>query len=447
MERPKYKSEEEERTFTIVNEDAVARLRKDGKIDLPPKKMNIPKDERWNMKTLYSATLHGIENGDSAKDIANAIFPEIMKKSKTKGVSEDQMKGIIKKNQDSAIRNARTMVTGAQNLGRLDSFLALQAQGVVQRKIWEATPDDRTRKSHIDIDGEEAELSEKFSNGCMYPGDGNGPPDEVWNCRCSMDTRIIGFTKASGEVVNLNRGYDRTLHDEQMEWEKAIRSDAKGTIEKIGFTSVSGLDKMDKRLLPQTVRQLSELEDKFGAIKSFKDGFEFTLKDRDDCVAVVSSYVSGTGHELQLSTYYYGDSKDLMSNARSDLRTGFTMPCDKAQQDVYTITHEYGHIIQHSTIYTPEYTEKFYSVVSSKEESAVYHETHYKQEAARQMREILAIAKKNNPNFDFMSCTSEYSRSNPEEFFAEAFANSQCGKPNEIGNAMLEWLRRSGFNV
>ena len=40
---------------------------------------------------------------------------------------------------------------------------------------------------------------------------------------------------------------------------------------------------------------------------------------------------------------------------------------------------------------------------------------------------------------------SNYGRSTPYEFFAEAFANSQCGEPNIIGKAMNIWLKEKGM--
>ncbi len=30
------------------------------------------------------------------------------------------------------------------------------------------------------------ERDKRFSNGCMYPGDPDGKPSEVYNCRCTM---------------------------------------------------------------------------------------------------------------------------------------------------------------------------------------------------------------------------------------------------------------------
>lgn len=212
--------------FNMINEKAVERLKREGKIVLPQKKVDIPKDRRWNEKALTSAVLKGLENGDSVKKVAKNIFPEIMSKTDFTGKTQKQIYdkgGIIDKNRQSAIRNARTMMTSAENSGRLDSMKELADQGVVMKKVWESTPDDRTRPSHVDIDGEEQDIDTVFSNGCMFPGDGKGPAEEVWMCRCAMHTHIIGFKNSKGEVSKVNYERDRTLHDEQMEEEKARR--------------------------------------------------------------------------------------------------------------------------------------------------------------------------------------------------------------------------------
>ena len=203
-------------SFTLIDENTVKRLRKDGEVNLPKKKVDIPKDKRWNKKQMNSMLLEGIENGDSADDIAKRMFPELMSKEDLKGKSEKAIAGIIRRNRNSSIRNARTMFTSAENHGRLDSYKNLQDQGVVLKKEWIATPDDRTRPSHIDIDGEQVDPDERFSNGCMFPGDGDGPSEEVWMCRCTMGTEIVGFKASDGSVVGVGRQADRTMHEDQM---------------------------------------------------------------------------------------------------------------------------------------------------------------------------------------------------------------------------------------
>lgn len=192
-------------SFSLIDENTVKRLRRDGEIELPARKINVPKDERWNTKQMGSKLLAGIMNGDSIPKIAQSLGE------------------VIGNNSASAVRNARTMVTSAENHGRLDSYKNLEKQGVVQKKVWMATADDRTRASHIDIDGEEQDLDTPFTNGCMFPADGKAPAEEVWNCRCSMRTHIVGFRKADGSISPVNYERDRTIHDEQMDAERKER--------------------------------------------------------------------------------------------------------------------------------------------------------------------------------------------------------------------------------
>ena len=60
-------------------------------------------------------------------------------------------------------------------------------------------------------------------------------------------------------------------------------------------------------------------------------------------------------------------------------------------------------------------------------------------------QEITQIAKEENPDFLVSKNISEYGKTNYFEAFAETFANSQCGMPNELGKAMNIWLERNGY--
>lgn len=182
MAKPKYTTTEDEITFNLLDTHTVDRLVKNGDVTLPRKKVDVPKDQQWNTKQMSSKLLQGILNGSSIPEIAQSLMD------------------VIGNNVVSAIRNARTMVTGAENAGRLDSYENLAEQGVIQRKVWLATHDERVRESHAEIDGEEAEIDKAFSNGLMYPGDPSGDPSEVWNCRCSMKDHIVGFRRADGSI-------------------------------------------------------------------------------------------------------------------------------------------------------------------------------------------------------------------------------------------------------
>ena len=172
-------------SFDLVDENTVKNLVKDNPKLLPTKKLDIPKDKRWNQKAINSQVLQGIIQGESIDKMAKRLTP------------------IMDGNRKSAIRNARTMTTSAQNKGRLDSYKAAQNNGVVLHKVWMATNSDRTRAWHSDLDGVEVEIDEPFENDygkIMFPGDPNADPGNVYNCRCTMTAKIIGFRREDGSI-------------------------------------------------------------------------------------------------------------------------------------------------------------------------------------------------------------------------------------------------------
>lgn len=160
-------------SFKLYNKQAVEHLLKHNPKILPEPKVNIPKDLKWNQKKMNSAIAQGIMNGDSIEKVA------------------DRLQAVTGMNRTSAIRNARTMMTSAQNAGRIMRYREAEKLGIPIMKKWEATLDHVTRDSHVDVDGEIRKLDEPFSNGLDYPG-ASGPPEEVYNCRCTLVSDIKG---------------------------------------------------------------------------------------------------------------------------------------------------------------------------------------------------------------------------------------------------------------
>jgi len=58
-------------------------------------------------------------------------------------------------------------------------------------KTWTTAGDLSVRASHAAIDNETVAISDKFSNGLMYPSQMGGPPEEVINCRCDVVYRVM----------------------------------------------------------------------------------------------------------------------------------------------------------------------------------------------------------------------------------------------------------------
>lgn len=164
--------------FTLYDEETVMRLvTKDPELlpTMPPKlQIAIKADKRWNMRKFSDTIISGILQGKSIDHIA------------------DDLQNVVGMQRTAAIRNARTAVTSAENGGRQASYEHAAAMGVQVRKRWIATKDNRTRDSHAAMDGVEIGYAEAFStplgSQMLYPGDTNGKPADLYNCRCTVST-------------------------------------------------------------------------------------------------------------------------------------------------------------------------------------------------------------------------------------------------------------------
>ena len=192
----------------IVNEDVVKNMITEGDIKLPnlQKRLSIPKDQRWNTKQINSSVLQGILQGEPMDKIAKRLEP------------------IMNRNENAAIRNARTIVTGAENRGRTDSYRRLEKAGVVMQRVWIATGDSRTRDAHLFMDGQKVDVDEPFTDGdgnkLDYPGDPEAPAETVYNCRCSTKSEPIGFRRADGSISYIDyEEEDESLHEKQIQKE------------------------------------------------------------------------------------------------------------------------------------------------------------------------------------------------------------------------------------
>jgi hypothetical protein len=166
-----------------VNENAIKELATTDKLLLPFKQLDKAKDVAWNVKAINSQMMQGILIGESIPDLAQRLL------------------NVTNMDEASAIRNARTMTTSAENKGRQDSYEKAQSDGVVMVREWIATGDDRTRDWHRDLDGVEVGVDEPWTNtlpdgtedSLMYPGDPDGDPANIYNCRCAMRVHVKGF--------------------------------------------------------------------------------------------------------------------------------------------------------------------------------------------------------------------------------------------------------------
>lgn len=145
------------------------------------------------------ALKRGIDLAYGKKQITASVTSSILQGKSIKHMADDLQKRISTMSRDSAIRTARTAVTGAQNAGRMDSYAAAEKMGIKLKKCWLATLDARTRHSHAMLDSEQVAQDKKFSNGCRFPGDPQGPPWEIYNCRCTLIAAVEGVDTSSAQ--------------------------------------------------------------------------------------------------------------------------------------------------------------------------------------------------------------------------------------------------------
>jgi SPP1 gp7 family putative phage head morphogenesis protein len=110
------------------------------------------------------------------------------------------VKKSLRSNANNAVSIARTETTRIMGESRLDSMKHAAKTGLAMRKEWVSTSDDRTRESHIDLDGERVAMDKPFSNGLQHPGDqSTGDAGETVNCRCTMVTEIADYPNPESE--------------------------------------------------------------------------------------------------------------------------------------------------------------------------------------------------------------------------------------------------------
>ena len=173
-------------SFALVDADTVRNLAVTDTSLLPYKEIDPKKDIPWNMKKINAETLQGLLQGESMDKIAK------------------RMMNVQEMNKTQAIRSARTIVTGAENKGRQDSYARAEADGIILQKEWLSSDQPgRTRDWHMPgaFTSLVVDQDKPFENSLgkiMFPGDPSADPANTYNCRCSMAAVVKGFKKIKG---------------------------------------------------------------------------------------------------------------------------------------------------------------------------------------------------------------------------------------------------------
>lgn len=262
------------------------------------------------------------------------------------------------------------------------------------------------------------------------------------NCRCTLITKFKGFKKLNGEEPEPHTRHEIPKEQEKTAAEKVaetvetiVKATTRAEAETIMFgdngifnanPSISKRQISDEMMI-SVANALQELENKFAVLSNFFERYKPDFRTMRSKYALAACYMSnGT---MEINPKYFKDTEIHRKIVIETRDSGFFMNFTDENALVYAITHEYGHAVEGYYVYqvlkaTDKETERLYKDIK---------------------KEISDIALKNHPEIKVKDLISGYGMKNSKEFFAETFANSQCGAPNELGEAMIEWLKEKGL--
>ena len=184
-------------SYNIVDENTVRELAMSDTSLLPYKEIDPAKDVAWNVRQMKSEVLQGILQGENMQTIAK------------------RLSNVIGMNENSAVRNARTMVTAAENKGRQDGFYQAEEDGIILEKYWLCVHGERTREAHAAAGNDYSKSksipqSQPFIVGgekLMFPGDNSMGASgwNLYNCRCSVAAVVKGFKNAQAQTATAEK--------------------------------------------------------------------------------------------------------------------------------------------------------------------------------------------------------------------------------------------------
>lgn len=216
------------------------------------------------------------------------------------------------------------------------------------------------------------------------------------------------------------------------------------------------LSEIDSRLLSDNTKRLNQLIEKYPKTKEFIKNRQvkfnaLNLKGKN--MAHVSSDIDLKNIEISLSKKHYKNYEELLKTETNEFMVKNCMDRTEKYKSVYTITHEFGHLIENIFIeeYNKQHLAEFFNMRSRALNAKTINQSKnilkkWQENIANEIsQEIFNIALEDNPNIKVNELLSEYGKKDSFEFFAECFANLECGNPNELGKALSKYLLKRGL--
>lgn len=392
------------------------------------------------------ALKRGIDLAYGKKQISASVTSSILQGKSIPNIAKDLQTRIPDMNKTSAIRTARTAVTGAQNAGRMDSYVAAEKMGIKLKKSWLATIDGRTRHEHALLDGQTVDTDKPFKVDryeLMFPGDPSGPAHLTYNCRCALIASVEGVdtSNAQRRVRNTETGKNELVSDmtysEWAGWKKKTEFTPAKTTEEaeayakehifsgayLGKTSYKGIDVDMANGINETLERITK---KYGRKLS---GIEVVNPKTAKGLKALGGSADAPFATNSLNGMVYIN-KDIVKNANA--LKAYT---DKGDEAFKLVMANKGKLSGKMRALAEIYEKAGKDLVDSSLEGMITHEYgHY-----------LAVAI--NPKADVVSkiadgmgdhLISGYSQHNVREYLAECFTEYERGDRSKLDPIVVE---------
>lgn len=449
------------KSYTLISRSALEEAMSGS---LYKKKVNIPKDMQWNEKHVRSAITQSLLQGESVPATAK------------------RLRQVAEMNRAASLRDARTMINAAEQGGKLAEYEELAEEGVNIEKGWMATHDERTRDSHAEMDMEYVPVDEPFSNGLMEPCDPDGDPAEVYNCRCTLVSRIDGVSISQEERRdNLDRPYEEWKNrnkveqampeslDPNMQAESMLKRAYEEHSESNGLNRVPAEDVNTEwanyknvsdetaTVFNNTVEGLvNEYDTPLDKIRTMSR--QEAAESMGSFARTIHNYETGEA-TLLINPVKCKDYNSLTDRIRQLADNGYAVAISKGNEGKYLATHEFGHtllsfndkLINKRNWVGENYTrirnarkeaeplwERYIKTIGDLERQRKSAEFDYmmgnanRGEEARKLADQIKKIK-----------ISEYSMTNIDEFFAEGFTDAKIGAgKNEYSKEIMKIINK-----
>ena len=218
---------------------------------------------------------------------------------------------------------------------------------------------------------------------------------------------------------------------------------------------LDSLKNIDEKLLNENMKQLNYLIDKYPIVKDYiqEKTLKFGVKNiKGSTIAQIESNIHKESINLFLNEAYYKDYNSFIKDTANNVLNGWSSKGIEKYFPVQTLTHEFGHILHDCIIhnYNKENPQKLEKVVNSSLKGSLSAGKKklrdYQLKIVREYNnEMKSIAKMIDKEFSIEKSLSRYGKTDSFEFFAECFAEYECGANTTISKAMEQVLRKEGL--